>query len=112
MDKCEIQDTAILISRIIRGVQKALKEKINSPLEEIDFNVPPSKTSSKAKIEMLQDSLEYTFPVCSKMLDGLVQQVNNPDTSDSDAMVCIAVLSQVSKVIISLFSIISLLTLL
>ena len=59
MDKCEIQDTAILISRIIRGVQKALKEKINSPLEEIDFNVPPSKTSSKAKIEMLQEQFVY-----------------------------------------------------
>ena len=98
LDTCEDYRTAVLISRVVRAIQKSLKERINSPLTEIDFTVPQGTTGGKAKIEMLQDTLEYSFPVCNKLLTKMRDEVNDNSTTDADAMLNVDLLAKVSKV--------------
>lgn len=97
LDVCTKGEDAVLISRIIRAIQKALKDKIISPIKEIDFDVTESQ-SSKTKIEIVQDSLEFSFPLCDKLVKGMADQVQNNSTPDADAMLIVDLLGLVIKV--------------
>ena len=79
-----------------------MKEKIKSPISDIDFDVSEGKGNIR-KIEMLQDSLEFSFPMCDKLLKTTLEQVNSPEISDMDAILCIDLLAEVSKVCTPLY---------
>jgi len=81
MNTCTDYPSAVLISRVIRGAQKALKDKSKAPIAEVDVNLPAHESSAKdrAKIQSLQDALEFSFPAIDKTLSTILDATNDPE---------------------------------
>lgn len=72
---------AVVVSRVVRAGQKALKERIQTPLEGADLTPgAPSGSAAKdkRKIETLQDTLEFCFPAMKKIVTGIEAEAQDP----------------------------------
>merc|ERR1712137_506426 len=98
LQKCEDYEQAILISRIIRAVQKALKENILSPLQELDWTVSGG-TQDQRKIQLLQDNLEFSFSLCTKMLTRVLHELNSSEGTETDCIMRLQLLLELEGVL-------------
>jgi len=100
LDMCENYHFAAVLSRVIRAVQKGLKERIKTPIAEVDLSVPATTPTAKdkLKIENLQDALEFSFPVCIKILNTIVAELDDPEKK-SEAMRSSDLLTEVESVL-------------
>ena len=100
LDSCENYNFAVVLSRVIRAVQKGLKERIKTPIADVDLSVPTAAPSAKdkLKIENLQDALEFSFPVCGKILTTILKELDDPEKK-SEALRSSDLLAEVSDVL-------------
>ena len=101
LQECHSHSQAVLISRVIRGIQRALKESIKSPLHSIDFEVPSGAgmTDDHKKIQLLRDNLEFSFRACGRGLTQVLNHVRDPTTSDVERMMRLELLAEVKTVL-------------
>ena len=97
LQTCEEYDQAVLISRIIRAAQKALKENILSPLQEVDWTASGGKTDTR-KIQLLQDNLEFSFTLCEKMLTRMLKELNSSEGTETDCVMRLQLLVELESV--------------
>ena len=69
-----------------------------TPLLEIELEEPKELTKNKEKIQILQDTLEFSFPACDKLLKGILSELGNPSTDQSVSLKNLDLLQKINKV--------------
>ena len=83
------------------SIFQGLKDRNKAPITEVDLELGTGAPGSndKAKIQSVQDALEFSFPACTKILKEMLAAVDDPEKKNEVIIRDLGVLTEVNRLL-------------